>query len=65
MRRLREFIPRDGTELVAQQKEVEARRVEEATTEIEGDPEEYEADGSKGEEPQESSEGDKDGEQEQ
>ena len=50
---------------MAQQKEVEARRVEEATTEIEGDPEEYEADGSKGEEPQESSEGDKDGEQEQ
>jgi hypothetical protein len=30
-RRLREFVPREGTELAAQQKEIEAKGVEELT----------------------------------
>ena len=44
MRRLREFKPREGMELAAQQKEAEARRREEVTTDADGetkeDPEE-------------------------
>ena len=36
-RRLREFVPRKGTELAAQQKEVEERRVEELEEVEQGD----------------------------
>ena len=39
-RRLREFKPREGTELAAQQKEAEARRREEVTTDADGETEE-------------------------
>jgi hypothetical protein len=44
-RRLREFKPREGTELAVQQKEVEARQQEEAVGETEEQPEETEEDG--------------------
>ena len=64
VRQLQELIPRDGTELVAQQKEADAKRAEEAATEIEEDPEEDEAVENNDGELQKSSGGDNNEEQE-